>query len=147
MANSRLETVTHQGIKKSMPRGMFVLTLIIAVGMFASSGWADKKGGMYSHDPASKLERLTKKLSLTEDQRAKILPILEEKHQKMKSLWEQMKEIRKQTSGKIEAELTPEQVKTYHKMHEERQKKMKEYRDKHGKGHGKGKHDKEDDHD
>ena len=147
MKHPRQEALRMSGIVTNLPRVLLVLTVIITVGLFASSAMADRKGKMYGHDPASKLERLNEKLSLTEEQQAKILPILEEKHQKMKSLWEQMKEIRKQTSGKIEAELTPEQLETYHKMHEERHKKMKEYREKHGKGHGKGKHEKEDDHD
>ena len=126
---------------------MFVVIVLLAVGVFPSSSWADKKGGRYGHDPASKLEKLTKKLSLTEEQPTKILPILEEKSQKMKALHEQMKEARQQAVGKIEAELTPAQAETYKKMRQERRKTMQEYWDKGKKGHKKGKHHKEDDHD
>ena len=85
---------------------------------------------------------LTKKLELTKEQQDKILPIIEEKHKKMEALHEQMKEIRQQAMGKIEAELTPEQQKKWKEMQEERQEKMKKYKEKHGKGETKGKHGK-----
>ena len=147
MTNFKHATPTHREIHHTMSRVVFSLTLIIAMSMLASTGWAGKKGGGYGHDPATKLEKLTKKLSLTQEQQAKILPILEEKSQKMKALHEQMKEARQQAVGKIEAELTPEQQETFKKMREDRRKRMEEYRGKHRKGHKKGKHDKDDDHD
>ena len=147
MVDSKQGTSEDGRLLQNRGRLLFIMTLILTVAAFASSGWADKKGGRYGHDPASKLEKLTEKLSLTEEQRTKILPILEEKTQKMKALHEQMKKIRQQAIGKIEAELTPEQVATYKKMREERHKKMMEYWDKKGKAHKKGKHHKDDDDD
>ena len=56
----------------------------------------------------------------------------------MEALHEQMKEIRQQAMGKIEAELTPEQQKKWKEMQEEREQKMKEYKEKHDKGEMKG---------
>ena len=118
------------------------LLLSFALCLFGASAWADDDGKGYGHDPKSHLEKLTKKLSLTQEQQDKILPIIEEKHQKMEALYEQMKETRQQAMAKIEAELTPEQQAKWKEMQEERQEKMKEYREKHGKGekgmHGKG---------
>ena len=147
MTNFRLTSLTHRETHRTTSRIVFSLTLIIAMSMLASTGWAGKKGGGYGHDPAAKLEKLTKKLSLTQEQQGKILPILEEKTQKMKALHEQMKEARQQAIGKIEAELNPEQKATYTKMREDRRKRMEEYRGKHRKGHKKGKHHDEDDDD
>lgn len=120
--------------------GLFMLT--VALSLFGGSAWADEDDHGYRHDPKSSLEKLTKKLSLTQEQQDKILPIIEEKHQRMQGLHEQMKEIRQQAMGKIEAELTPEQQKKWKEMQEERQERMKEYKEKHGKGEAKGKHGK-----
>ena len=147
MTNLRHAMFRHRVIHHTMSGIVFSLTLIIAMSMLVSFGWAGKKGGGYGHDPATKLEKLTKKLSLTQEQQAKILPILEEKSQKMKALHEQMKEARQQAVGKIEAELTPEQQVTFKKMREDRRKRMEEYRGKHQKGHKKDKHHDDDDHD
>lgn len=132
-------------------RWLVALLVICSFGLFGSAAWADDDGHGYKHDPKSRLERLTKKLDLTKEQQDKILPIIEEKHQKMQGLHEQMKEIRQHYMGKIEAELTPDQQKKWKEMQEERAEKMKEYQEKHGKGkeqgHGKGKHGKGNDHD
>lgn len=118
-----------------------VVFLIAAFGLFAPAAWADEGGHGYGHDAKSHLEHLTKKLDLTKEQQDKILPIIEEKHKKMEALHDQMKEIRQQAMGKIEAELTPDQQKKWKEMQEERKEKMKEYKEKHGKGGKKGKHD------
>jgi|GEM_PF-2943741 len=125
------------------------LLLICALSLFGASAWADEGGHGYGHDPKSHLEHLTKKLDLTKEQQDKILPILQDKHEKMEALHAQMKEMRQQAMGKIEAELTPEQQTKWKEMQEERQEKMKEYKGKHekGKGHEKGKHGKGQDHD
>lgn len=119
------------------------LLLICTLSVFGGSAWADGGHG-YGHDAKSKLEKLTEKLSLTPEQQAKILPIIEEKHQKMEALHGQMKEMRQQAMGKIEAELTPEQKEKWKEMQEKRAAKMKEYKEKHGKKcDKKGKHDKD----
>jgi len=119
-----------------------ILLLICALSLFGASAWADGDDHGYGHDPKSHLEHLTKKLDLSKEQQDKILPIIEEKHQKMEALHQQMKDMRQQTMVRIEAELTPEQQKKWKEMQEERQEKMKEYKEKHGKGEKKGMHGK-----
>ena len=116
-------------------------------GICVAPVWAEAGEGKHQYDPKSKLEKMTKRLSLSEDQQAKILPILQEKHQKMQALHEQMKDARQQAIGKVEALLNPDQLEKFKKYREARKQKMKEYRDKHGKGHKKGKHNKGEDHD
>ena len=119
--------------------------MVLGVG----AAWAGGDGHGYKHDPKSKLERMTKKLDLTQEQQEKILPILEDKHQKMEALHNQMKEMRQNAMSQIEAQLNPEQQEKFRKAREERKEKMKEYREKHGKGkgHEKGKHGKDQDQD
>ena len=131
-------------ISQLMMAGILTGAFLLSPG--ASWAEGDEHAG-YGHDPKSHLEHLTKKLGLTKEQQDKILPIIEDKHQKMEALHSQMKEIRQQAMGKIEAELTPEQQKKWHEMQEERMEKMKEYREKMGKGHGKGQHGKGEHHD
>jgi Spy/CpxP family protein refolding chaperone len=121
--------------------GLFGSALIVGAG----AAWADRDGHGYKHDPKSKIERMTKKLDLTKEQQDKILPILQDKHQKMEALHNQMKEVRQNAMSQVEAQLTPEQQEEFQKSREERKKKMKEYKEKHKKG--KGKHGKGEDHD
>ncbi|MBA3967505.1 MAG: periplasmic heavy metal sensor [Nitrospirales bacterium] len=120
--------------------GVFMLT--VALSLSGAAAWADGDGHGYGHDPKPHLEKLTKKLDLTKEQQDKILPIIEEKHQKMEGLHQQMTDMRKQAMAKIEAELTPEQQTKWKEMQEEREEKMKEYKEKHGDCDKKGKHDK-----
>ncbi len=115
----------------------------------AGGALADGGGHGYKYDPKSKLDHMTKKLDLTQEQQDKILPILQDKHQKMEALHNQMKEVRENAMSQIEAQLNPEQQEKYRKAKEEREAKMKEYKEKHdkGKGHKKGKHGKGQDQD
>ncbi|MGP0591900.1 hypothetical protein ACTRXD_05065 [Nitrospira sp. T9] len=138
----------HEGTIQTVSRMMGLFMLTAALSLSGAAAWADGDGHGYSHDPKSKLEKLTKKLDLTKEQQDKILPILEEKHQKMEGLHQQMKDMRHQAMGKIEAELTPEQQAKWKEMQEEREAKMKEYKKKHGKDcDKKGKHGKGEKHD
>ena len=120
------------------------LLLICALSLFGASAWADGDGHGYRHDPKSQLEHLTKKLDLSKEQQDKILPILQDKHEKMKALHNQMKEVRENAMAQVDAQLNPEQKEKLQKAREEHREKMKEYREKNekGKGHGKGKHGK-----
>jgi Spy/CpxP family protein refolding chaperone len=131
---------------KTLSRILGLCMLTVALSLSGAVAWADEGGKGYSHDPKSYLEKLTKKLSLTQEQQDKILPIIEEKHQKMEALHEQMKEMRQQAMGKIETELTPEQQEKWKKMQEERKEKMKEFKEKQGECDKKGKHGKGDKH-
>ena len=120
--------------------GLFSSALILSMG----TAWADGGGHGYKHDPQSRLERMTKKLDLTQDQQDKILPILQGKHQQMEALHNQMKDVRQDAMSQVEALLTSEQQEKFQKAREERKEKMKGYKEKHKKceGHEKGKHGK-----
>jgi hypothetical protein len=122
------------------------LLLTLVLGLFGSTAWADGDAQKYGHDPKSFLEHLTKKLDLAKEQQDSILPIIEEKHQKMEALHNQMREMRQNAMSQIEAQLTPEQKEKWEKMQEERKEKMKEYREKRGKGDKKGMHEKDEKH-
>jgi len=132
-------------VSRMIISGLLGSTLVFGVG----AAWAGGDGHGYKHDPKSKIEKMTKKLDLTQEQQDKILPILEDKHQKMEALHNQMKEVRQNAMSQIEAQLNPGQQKKFRKAREERKEKMKEYKEKHGKGkgHEKGKHGKGQDHD
>ena len=143
MRGTNIQTTEHSPtlwMSRLVVAGLLGSSLIIGVG----AAWAGGDGHGYKHDPQSRLERMTKKLDLTQEQQNKILPILQEKHQKMEALHNQMKEVRQNAIAQVEAQLTPEQQEKYRKAKEERKKKMKEYKEKHGKGkgHEKGKHGK-----
>lgn len=137
---------TTKNEMKTLSRMLGLCMLTVALSLSGAVAWADEDGKGYGHDPKSYLEKLTKKLSLTQEQQDKILPIIEEKHQKMEALHEQMKGMRQEAMGKIEAELTPEQQEKWKEIQEKRKEKMKEYKEKHGEGDKKGKHGKGDTH-
>ena len=120
------------------------VALMIGVG----SVWAGGDGHGHKHDPQSHLDRLTKKLDLTQKQQDSILPILQDKHKKMDSLRLQMKALRNEAMAQVEVQLTPEQQEKFQEAREKRKEKMKEYRKKHEKGETqcKEKHGKEDHH-
>ena len=89
------------------------------------------------------LERLSKALDLTEDQKAKIKPIIEERRQKMQALrddtslskeqrMEQVKEIFKSSNEQIKALLTPDQQQKFEQLMQE----MREHREQGNKAQG-----------
>ena len=91
-------------------------------------------GGRRMHrpmTPADQLARMTKQLKLTDEQQAKIKPILEEQHQKMMDLrqdtsmtredrFAKFREIRKESLEKIKPVLTPEQQKKWEEIQQRR---------------------------
>ena len=91
-------------------------------------------GGRRMHKPMTpeeQLARMTKHLKLTDDQQAKIKPILEERHNKMMELrqdtsmpreerMEKFREIRQESMEKIKPILTPEQQTKWEKMQQRR---------------------------
>ena len=112
---------------------MWTLMVLVSGVLIAAPGWAGGKGKHYGHDPEKKLQKLTKRLGLSEEQQGKVKSILEEKHHKLQELHKQMKEVRKNARAQIEAQLTPEQVQKFKKHRDKR---------KHGKKGGMGKHGK-----
>jgi Spy/CpxP family protein refolding chaperone len=81
--------------------------------------------------PEDQLARMTKQLQLTDEQQAKIKPIIEEQHKQMMDLRQDTSmsredrrskfgEIRQKSLEKMKAILTPEQQKKWQKIQEER---------------------------
>jgi len=131
-------------VSRIIVSGLFGSALILGGG----TAWPGGGGHGHNYDPKSKIERMTQKLDLTQEQQNKILPILQDKHEKMEALHNQMKEVRQNARTQVEAQLNPDQLEKFQKAKEERKKKRQEYKEKHGKGEGheKGKHGKADHH-
>jgi Spy/CpxP family protein refolding chaperone len=103
---------------------------------------AQEQGAMGGHargamTPESRLKMLTEKLDLTEDQQAKLKPILEDESQQAKALHEdtslapadrraKMKELHASSTEKINAVLTPDQQTKWKQMQQEMMEKHKE---------------------
>lgn len=112
---------------------MSLCAVVLAGGLVTAPAWADDDDKDYGQNSSQRLEKLTKKLSLTEAQQAKIGPILEEKAKKMQALHEQMREAHKQAMDQIQAELTDEQKAKFQEMREKHKEKKEDRHGKHGK--------------
>ena len=148
MTNPMNKQITKDSPIVSLSRLCMASLIVSALILGTGSAWAGGGGHGHKHDPQSKIERMTKKLDLTQEQQDKILPILQDKHHKMEALHKQMKDVRQNAMSKVEAQLSPEQLEKFRKAKEERKAKRQEYKEKHGKGksHKKGKHGKGNDH-
>ncbi len=92
----------------------------------------------YGHrvmDPARQLDRLTRRLNLSDDQRAQIKPILEERQQKMMAILQnqsltqgdaraQMRTVHLDTHKRIMAVLNDQQKQTFQQMEQRRWNRM-----------------------
>jgi periplasmic protein CpxP/Spy len=108
-----------------------------------SSTQAESQNGMHQGQHASRLDWMSKELNLTDDQKAKLKPVLAEEGKKMQSVKEdttlsqdqkrdKMKEIHQNTDSQINDVLTPDQQKKYadmkaqqQKMHQQKQEESK----------------------
>jgi Spy/CpxP family protein refolding chaperone len=90
--------------------------------------------------PESRLKMLTEKLDLTEDQQAKLKPILEGQSTQMKTLHDdtslapedkraKMKELHESSTEKINAVLTPDQQAKWKQLKQEMMEKHRETKD------------------
>jgi protein CpxP len=91
---------------------------------------AQTESGQHHGQRANQLERLSKELNLTDDQKAKVKPILEEQTKQMKTMREdstltedqkreKMKLIHQSTHSQINDILTPEQQKKFEQLKEQ----------------------------
>ena len=128
-----------------------VLPLAFAAGLFVvaqtshalqTAPAAPEHGAMGGHamgamTPESRLKMLTEKLDLTEDQQAKLKPILEDESTQMKTLHDdtslapedkraKMKELHESSVEKMNAILTPDQQAKWKQMRQEMMDKHKE---------------------
>ena len=98
----------------------------------------DKHSGMHQGESADQhLQMLSEKLNLTDDQKAKLRPILQDQMQQMKAVREdsslseeqkraKMKPIHESLHDQINAVLTPEQQAKFKQMRQEHMQKHKE---------------------
>ena len=114
---------------------MMCLLLTVALAVIAK---AQGPGQMPS--PEDRLANMASKLNLTDDQKAKIKPILEDEAKQMQSLrddtstprmqkMQKMKSIHDSHSTQINALLTPDQQTKYAEMQKEAMEKMRERRE------------------
>lgn len=85
------------------------------------------------------LQRLTKKLNLSDDQQAKLKPILEDQNKQMQQIhndtslsredrFSKMQDLRQSSDTQIKSVLNEEQQKSFDKMREEQRDRMKHWR-------------------
>jgi periplasmic protein CpxP/Spy len=90
--------------------------------------------------PENRLKMLTEKLNLTEDQQAKLKPVLEDQSKQIKAIHDdaslapadkqaKMKEVHESSTEKINAILTPDQKAQWKQMRQEMMEKHKEMKD------------------
>ena len=109
------------------------IMVLLGIEMLAAAPLAQYGGRRMRRQmtPADRLARMTKQLKLTDEQQAKIKPILEEQHNKMMDLrqdtsmtredrFAKFREIRQESLQKIKPILTPEQQKKWEKMQQMR---------------------------
>ena len=97
-------------------------------------GWHHQHGMPSADD---QLKHLTKKLNLSDDQQAKLKPILEDQHNQMEQLradnstsredrWKKMHEIHENSDNQIKSVLNEDQQKKFDQMREEQRSRMKD---------------------
>jgi len=105
-------------------------------------------GGRHHHGMPStddQLKHLTKKLNLSDDQQAKVKPILEEQRSQMEQLradnsgsrqdrWKKMREIHENSDNQIKSLLNEDQQKQFDEMREEQRSRMKDRMGAHSRG-------------
>jgi Spy/CpxP family protein refolding chaperone len=86
--------------------------------------------GMRHHKMTAQdqLNRLTKELNLTQDQQQKMLPILEDAHNRMQAIGKQMREVMQDSRQKLEAQMTASQKEKFQQKMEQRRGHMKQHR-------------------
>jgi periplasmic protein CpxP/Spy len=98
-----------------------------------STTQAESQSAMHQGEHESRLEWMSKELNLTEDQKAKLKPILADEAKQMHALKEdttltpeqkreKMKEIHQKTESQVNETLTPEQQKKYADLKAQQQK-------------------------
>jgi len=122
---------------------MFVILLVVLAGMEVFGAGPLQAAGrghaMTRQDPEQRLAWLSQKLNLTEDQKAKIKPLLEEEHSQLLKLHQdtslspqdrrvKARDLRAKTFEKMRPILTNDQQATLQQMQEKMRERMKERR-------------------
>lgn len=105
---------------------------LVTVALFASLGFgslAFASSHKHSDDhhkgygnPEERVEKMAKKLSLSEEQKAEILTIMQAQHAERKKMHEAMQQSKKATHDKISQVLDEEQRKKFSKMQDKKHK-------------------------
>ena len=150
MSNLNLNSTGNEKRSRRMGRALLVAAagLLLSAGTVlaqdaqtppADQGSGMSRGGHHHGMPSAddQLKHLTKKLNLTEDQQAKVKPILDDQHNQMEQLradnsgsredrWKKMREIRENSDNQIKSVLNEDQQKQFDAMREEQRSRMKE---------------------
>ncbi|WP_243040538.1 hypothetical protein [Dyella sedimenti] len=120
----------------------FGLGLALSTHAFAQQQGGAASQHMHTPDPQQQLDRLTKQLQLTNDQQAKIGPILQQRQQQMDALRgdsslqpadrrAKVMSIMKDANDQIDAVLTPAQRDQVKAMREKAMERMEQHRGQH----------------
>lgn len=110
-----------------------VLTALLATGVAMAKPFGDPEKMAAWLD--KRIERMTEKLSLNDDQAAKVKTIMQEQMEKRKAMMEQH---RTETEARLGTVLTSEQMQKMQEMKEKRKEKRGKGEGRHGKHHGGG---------
>jgi Spy/CpxP family protein refolding chaperone len=135
---------------------IFTLALagLFGIGIAGAAPWPQDQGdstqayrGMRGRqmDPDQAVQRLSKQLNLTDDQKSQIKPILADRQQQMKNLMqdeslqpqdrrEKMRSIMADTNSKIKAVLNDDQKAKFDKMQQQMRERMQQRRQEHQQG-------------
>lgn len=96
--------------------------------------------GMRHHTRTAQdqLNRLTKDLNLTQDQQQKMLPILQDAHNRMQALGKQMRQVMQDSRQKLEAQMTASQKEKFQQQMKQRRRHMMQHRGSMNGNHGMG---------
>jgi periplasmic protein CpxP/Spy len=105
----------------------------------ASPGMGRGMGRRSMETVDDQIKRLTKKLNLSDDQQAKLKPILEDQHKQMEAIhndsslsqqdrFSKMQDLRQSSDTQIKSVLNDDQQKNFDKMRAEQQERMKQWR-------------------
>lgn len=116
-------------MKKS---SLFALALGAVIAFSPAAQAQEKKGEGKGKGPSAeeRMKRMAEALNLTDEQKAKIEPILKEEGEKLRAIFQdqnasreekgkKMQEARKDISAKMKAVLTPEQAEKFEKLQSE----------------------------
>ncbi len=105
----------------------------------SNTSQAKESGRHRQADPQREVNRLAKKLNLTDDQKNQIVPILTDRQQQMKSIHEdsslsaqdrraKMRSAMEDSDAKIKAVLNDDQKQKYEQMQQQRRERMQQHR-------------------
>ena len=117
-----------------------VFSFLLAGACAASLALAEpQQPGTHERGPQHRMEMLSKRLNLTADQQAKLLPIITDRHQQMRAIFQdsslskedrtaKLKGVRRDSNAKIESLLTDEQKRNFEQLQQQMRQRAHERR-------------------